>query len=264
MGPYNHGASRVAVGPDGMLYVSSGSRTDGGEAGTSPRISQDGETPLTACLWRFDPASADPKPEVYARGLRNSYGFDWDGAGRLFTVTNGPDADSPEEMDLILPGKHYGFPYQFSDWPLTPKPYPHTPDAPEGLTFTHPLKNEGPAGGAGTATFDPHSCPSGTIWCGADFPEAVRNSFVVARFGNLLPVPADTGFDVLTVRPKQSAAGVWTAEVKTLLAPLGRPVDVVHAGGGRLLILEYTRPVTFKSRIAWLPGRVLELAPGKP
>ncbi len=32
IGPYNHGVSCMNFGPDGMLYVSSGSRTDGGES----------------------------------------------------------------------------------------------------------------------------------------------------------------------------------------------------------------------------------------
>jgi hypothetical protein len=27
-----------------------------------------------------------------------------------------------------------------------------------------------------------------------------------------------------------------------------------------VLILEYTRPTTFKDRIGWLPGRIIELA----
>ena len=41
----------------------------------------------------------------------------------------------------------------------------------------------------------------------------------------------------------------------------GRPIDVLSNGGGKVLILEYTRPTDYKSRIGWLPGRVLELAP---
>lgn len=118
IGPYNHGVSHMAFGPDGMLYVNSGSRTDGGEAGTDPRFYEGGEVDLTACLWRIDPHAAEPKIEVWARGIRNAYGFAWDGAGRLFSVANGPDANAPEEMDYVRQGRHYGFPFQFSDWPV--------------------------------------------------------------------------------------------------------------------------------------------------
>ncbi len=51
VGPYNHGVSHLAQGPDGMIYVNSGSRTDGGEAGTVPDYATTGEEPNTACLW---------------------------------------------------------------------------------------------------------------------------------------------------------------------------------------------------------------------
>ena len=69
------------------------------------------------------------------------------------------------------------------------------------------------------------------------------------------------GFDLLSVRVDGEANSRLTAHVKTVLAPLGRPLDVLSLGGGRVLILEYTRPVDFKSKIGWLPGRVLELTP---
>ena len=127
--------------------------------------------------------------------------------------------------------------------------------------------NLGPAGGgsaAGLSTFDAHSSPGGSIWCGGDFPAVLRGSFLVPRFGNLLGPPAapeDVGFDLLSVRVDKSAAPRLTAKVTTVLAPLARPLDVLSIGRGRVLILEYTRPLDFKSKAGWLPGRVLELAP---
>jgi mono/diheme cytochrome c family protein len=268
VGPYNHGVGNIAFGPDGMLYVNSGSRTDGGEQGNDPNRAKVGEVEITACLWQFDPRAAEPKIEVFARGIRNAYGFAWDGAGNLFTFSNGPDTNAPEEMDFIERGRHYGFPFQFADWPVKPAfPYPHTPPPPEGLSFTQPVVNLGPAAGGsakGLSTFDPHSCPGGAIWCGDDFPAALRGSFLVTRFGNLLGAPAapeDVGFDLLAVRPEKKPDGTWAARVETVLAPLARPLDVLSLGGGRVLILEYTRPVDFKSKLGWLPGRILELAP---
>ena len=267
VGPYNHGVSHIAFGPDGMLYLSSGSRTDGGEAGTDSHISTEREVATTACVWRLDPAAAEPKIEVIARGIRNAYAFAWTPDWQLFSFSNGPDYDAAEEMDAIEPGRHYGFPYQFEDWPATTGwPYDHTPAAPEGVTFTHPVVNIGPdalADGKPTHTFQPHSSPGGTVWCGADFPEPVRDGFLMTRFGNLLAKPEDTGFDVLAVHPVKRADGSWEARVQTVLAPLGRPIDAHRVGEGRVLILEYTRPTDFKGRLGWLPGRIIELAASK-
>ncbi len=271
VGPYNHGVSHLAFGPDGMLYVNSGSRTDGGEPGEDPTLSKKGEVDITACIWRLDPKASEPKIEVVARGIRNAYGFAWNGAGDFFTFSNGPDYNAPEEMDFIQAGHHYGFPYQFADWSVEPHfPYPYTPVPPPGLKFTPPVMNLGPDGGgsaAGLGTFDAHSCPGGTIWCGDDFPPSLRGRFLMPRFGNLIGAPAmpnDVGFDLLSVKVEKHADGKVTAEVHTVLAPLARPLDVLAMGGGRVLILEYTRPTDFKSQLAWLPGRVLELAPVKP
>ena len=268
-GKFNHGVSHMAFGPDGMLYINSGSRTDAGEDSDDPHHMGGGEVENTACLWRVDPGAPEPRVEVYARGLRNAYGFAWDGDGNLFTVSNGPDYSAPEEMDWIRPGRHYGFPYQFSDWPAKKGfPYPHTAEAPAGLAFTLPVANTGPAGGGSAAkpmaTFEPHSSPCGIFWCGPQYPEPFANSFLLTRSGNLLGAPAapeDVGFDVLRLRMHRKNAGEWTVETTVVAAPLGRPVDIVGAGGNRILILEYTRSTNFKDNTGWLPGRILELAP---
>jgi hypothetical protein len=47
--------------------------------------------------------------------------------------------------------------------------------------------------------------------------------------------------------------------VRTLLTPLGRPIDVHLGGKGRIFVLEYSRATTNAMSYV-LPGRVLELA----
>ncbi|MBM3868790.1 MAG: c-type cytochrome [Verrucomicrobia bacterium] len=256
VGPYNHGASHIEEGPDGFLYVSNGARTDGNEAGQSDLYYKGGEVPLTAALWRLDPEAAAPTVEIFARGLRNTYHFTWDHAGRLLGVENGPDADAPEELNVLSAGGHYGFPYQFSDWDR--KAYPHSPDVPTGLTITRPFRNVGPdaLGADGpTATFTPHSSPSAVIELGADWPAPLGGQLLVARFGNL--ISASSGYDVLRLKIDHSKG---TAETHAVLRPLGRPISLVKLPGHRLLIAEYTRGTTLGAGLS-TPGRLLILEP---
>jgi hypothetical protein len=264
---YNHGVCHIAQGPDGMIYVSSGARTDGGEAdgGIFKNESvywKGGETDVTAAIWRLDPKKDSPAIEVYARGIRNSWSFTWNDRGELFSVSNGPDAEMPEELDHVEHGKHYGFPYQYADQPASAKPYPHTPDAPPGLTFTPSIRNFGPAGGgtaaAPLASFDPHSSPAGLVYCGPDWPAAFRGKLLMGRFGSFIG-KGDVGFDLLTITLQRTATGVYEARTETFLSPIARPVDLLQVGR-KLYILEYTRHTSMKTGRPLSPGRVLELS----
>lgn len=255
VGPYNHGVNHIAQGPDGLLYVSSGSRTDGGEPGKSPNYDKSGETPLTAKLWRINPEAEYPNIEIFANGLRNTYHFTWDHQNRLLGVENGTDADTPEELNWIEQGKHYGFPYEFGDW--TTKPYPHTPDAPKDLTFVRPFKNVGPDANdrGGSATFTPHSCPSTILELGSDWPAPLGNSFLISRFGNYLK--DQSGFDLVQARLDFAKK---EAVVTTVATPLARPISMITLPGHRLLIAEYCRGNSLGAGTS-TPGRLLILEP---
>jgi glucose/arabinose dehydrogenase/mono/diheme cytochrome c family protein len=264
---YNHGVGHIAEGPDGLMYVSSGARTDGGEIDggifkTETIYWKGGETDYTAGIWRIDPNAEIPKIEMFARGIRNAWSFAWNDRRELFSVSNGPDADMPEEMDFVEHGKHYGFPYQFADKPATEKPYPYTPDAPPGLTFTPAIRNFGPAaGGSATkpiASFDPHSSPAGMVFCGPDWPAHLRGKFLVGRFGNFLKDDS-FGYDILAVSLQRNSAGAYEAHMDTFFAPLARPLDLLQVGK-KLYILEYTRPVGKNANRPMNPGRILELS----
>lgn len=264
---YNHGVCHIAEGPDGLIYVSSGARTDGGEVdgGIFKKETiywKGGETDTTAAIWRIDPNADVPKIEVFARGIRNAWTFAWNDRGDLFSVSNGPDAHRPEEMDHVEQGKHYGFPYQYADFPATDKPYPYTPEVPPGLTITPAIRNFGPAGGGSAtkpiATFDAHSSPAGMLFCNADWPAPLRGKMLVGRFGNFL-LDDSYGYDILAVDLQRNAANVYEARMTTFFAPLARPIDFLQVGK-KLYILEYTRPVGKHGTRPMNPGRILELS----
>lgn len=259
---YDHGASDTAFGPDGFLYVSSGSRTDDNEPGSDPAFAHDGEVLLTSCLWRFDPQAAEPKIEIWADGLRNSFGFCWDDRGRMFATENGPNADVPEELNLLEKGRDYGFPYFFSD--STAKAYPSTPDPPAGRIFTKPLQNFGPDGGGDAqhplSTFEPHSSPCGITWLPRDFPHGLGGCLLIARFGNAIKPQSHVGFDLLACRLVERAGESPGIETHEILRLPGRPIDVRQLGG-RIFLAEYTRGSTEQPEGMDQPGRLLEVTP---
>ena len=258
---YVHGLAHIAFGPDGMLYANSGARTDAAQTGPGGRWYGGGETPVTAGIWQINPSSNPPTMEVYARGIRNAAGFCWNDRGELIATENGPTAHAPEELNLIERGRHYGYPYTFGDLGEK-KIYAHTPDIPKDLPLTLPIPNVGPDGGFDGKpcyTFDAHSSPAGIVFLGNDFPAGYRGTYVLARFGNMEKLPRDVGFDVLQATLTRDSAGKYQASVRTLLSPLGRPMDVHLGGKGKIFVLEYSRGTTNAMSYV-LPGRVLELA----
>ncbi len=276
VGGFNHGACRLAQGPDGKMYLGSGSRTDHGEAGDDPKIGRLGEAPdpevpggpgmpggeFTACILRFDPARGQQVPEVYSRGNRNPFGFDWDDKGRLIDAENGPMADHPEELNHIERGKHYGFPYVFGNGE-TPD-YPDSPPPPKGLKFEPPIQNLGPAGLLGVNplySLTPHCSPGGLVFYRAGkLPKRYEGSFFLARFGNLTNYNR-IGFDVLNIRFEEKD-GALVARTERFLDHLGRPIDL-GLSGGKLYVVEYcrqTETVGPGSEGYGIGGRVLEVA----
>ncbi len=250
VGPYNHGACRIATGPDGWIYLGVGSRTDHGETGDKDYLDRNGETELSAVLLRWDPKA--PKPEAVCRGLRNPYGFDWDEQGRLIAGEHGPDANHPEELNWLRPGKHYGFPYVFGDGE---KPmYKDAATAPAGLAFEPPIANLGPDARPGDVpyfSFHPHSAPCGLVFYkGGALAERYKGSFFVTRFGNFLG-KEPVGFEVLNVRLVDQSDGRLAARCETFYKTSRRPIDLCLRKG-RLYILEYD------TIDAQRPSRVLE------
>jgi aldose sugar dehydrogenase len=93
-----HFGHRIAFGPDGMLYISSGERQKFDPA-------QDKGTNLGKIIQLNDDGTA---PQPWSLGHRNPLGLAFDGAGRLWEIEMGPMGG--DELNLIKRGANYGWP----------------------------------------------------------------------------------------------------------------------------------------------------------
>ncbi|WBX84827.1 PQQ-dependent sugar dehydrogenase [Sphingosinicella microcystinivorans] len=107
-GHYGH---RIAFGPDGMMYVSSGERQKFDPAqdlnanlGKIVRLSDTGMIPSDNPF--YDQGRV--KAQVWAYGIRNPLGIDFDDEGRLWEMEMGPAGG--DELNLIRKGVNYGYP----------------------------------------------------------------------------------------------------------------------------------------------------------
>lgn len=139
-GEVNHDGGRLAFGPDGFLYVTTG---DAGQeelaqdknslAGKILRLTTDGQ-----------PAPGNPFGNAtYSYGHRNPQGLAWDDKGQLWSTEHGRSGvqSGYDELNLIKPGANYGWPTIQGDetQPDMEKPVAHSgPDetwAPASLAY---------------------------------------------------------------------------------------------------------------------------------
>jgi glucose/arabinose dehydrogenase len=109
-----HFGSRLAFGPDGMLYVTLGDRSDkpmrpqaqqlDSHMGKVLRVAPDGAVP------RDNPfvGRAGALPEIWSLGHRNIQAAAFDASGRLWEIEHGTRGG--DELNLVERGKNYGWP----------------------------------------------------------------------------------------------------------------------------------------------------------
>lgn len=104
-----HDGGRIAFGPEGYLYITTG---EAGKAQLSQNKSNLGGKILRT---RDDSGIPEDNPfgnAVYSWGHRNSQGIAWDKDGRLWATEHGRSGalSGLDELNLIEKGKNYGWP----------------------------------------------------------------------------------------------------------------------------------------------------------
>jgi glucose/arabinose dehydrogenase len=105
-----HQQDTIALGPDGRLYLGSGSTCDACRE----------KDPRSAAILSFRPDGSDLR--VVATGLRNPYGLVFDRDGRLYVSVNARDdlgdTEPAETVVVIEQGADYGWPACWASWKL--------------------------------------------------------------------------------------------------------------------------------------------------
>ncbi len=165
-----HYGSRLAFGPDGMLYITLGERSDleirpqaqqmNSHMGKIICITPDGKpAPDNPFL-----SQAGALPEIWSVGHRNVQSAAFDPEGKLWVVEMGPQGG--DELNLIEKGKNYGWPLVTFGEEYSGKPVPNAVTTKEG--FEDPVYY-----------WDPVIAPSGAqFYTGGAFPEWQNNMFV--------------------------------------------------------------------------------------
>ena len=223
-----HSTRICRIGPDGKLYISLGQPNnvapreklalyDKTGVGGIIRMDQDGRI-----------------REVFARGIRNSVGMDFNPAdGSLWFTDNqvdsmGDDIPPGEINRADRPGLNFGFPW-YGGGHVRTNEYAH--DAPpENLVF--PEVEE-----------DAHAADLGMIfYTGAMFPQRYRGGIFSAQHGSWdrsVPIGARVMFTKLGANARGGETEVFADGWNIGEAHyLGRPVDVAQLPDGSLLVTD--------------------------
>ena len=221
--PYGlHQQDNVVIGPDGRLYLGSGSTCNACREG-DPRSA-------TVLSVRTDGRGL----RVVATGLRNPFGLAFQpGTGRLYASVNGrddlPTPSSPEPAEMLVrieDGADYGWPDCWPSW-----------------------RRKRMAGACGGVTrpvayLEPHSSADGLAFStGSTFPARYRDGVFVALWGQYESDRRGRRVDFVALRPDgTSPAGGVSAFARGFDHPLALAIDP-H---GALLVADWGRGAIYR------------------
>lgn len=215
----HHGWKFIRFGPDGMLYVPVGGPCNVCERNDDERY---------ASITRMQPDGTGQ--EVFARGVRNTVGFDWHPTTEeLWFTDNGRDLMGddvpPDELNHAPePDMHFGFPFCHGG----DVPDPGFGAGRECQEFTPPAMKLGP-----------HVASLGMrFYTGSMFPNLYRNQIFIAEHGSWnrsTPI----GYRITLVKLEGNKAVSYEVFAEGWLqgeSAWGRPVDVLVMPDGALLV----------------------------
>jgi glucose/arabinose dehydrogenase len=224
----HHGWKFIAFGPDGKLYVPVG----------APCNICEPDPDRYANIMRMNPDGSDL--EVYARGVRNSVGFDWDPLTKeLWFTDNGRDAlgdDVPDDELNHAPraGMDFGYPYCHAG---------EVPDPEFGRKrpcsgFQRPAVKLGP-----------HVAALGMrFYTGAMFPPEYRGSIFIAQHGSWNR-SRKIGYRIMRVELRDNRPVRYVPFAEGWLEgerAWGRPADVLVMPDGALLVSDDQAGVIYR------------------
>lgn len=214
----HHGWKFIAFGPDGWLYVPVG----------APCNICEPDPDRYAAILRMRPDGSEL--QTFARGVRNSVGFDWHPAtGELWFTDNGRDLMGddvpPDELNHApKPGMHFGYPYCHGGTVADPE-YGHKRSCSDLAT---PAQNLGA-----------HVASLGMrFYTGRQFPAQYRNRIFIAEHGSWNR-SQKTGYRVSMVTLEGNRALAYEPFASGWLqgeSAWGRPADVLVLPDGSLLV----------------------------
>jgi glucose/arabinose dehydrogenase len=227
-GPINHHWTKnIVASPNGArLYATVGSNSNVAENGIEAEEQR-------AAILEIDPANGSTR--VYATGLRNANGMDWNPqSGALWAVVNERDEIGddlvPDYMTTVQDGGFYGWPYSYFGQHVDKRVEPQRAElVAKAIVPDYALGS--------------HTASLGLVfYTGEMLPEQYRGGAFVGQHGSWNREPR-SGYKVIFVpftdgRPSGASQDILTGFINEHGEARGRPVGVAVDRAGGLLVAD--------------------------